>query len=718
MSTNPFLYDAEHYKRSISPISHWAEQVAWYASKMKGLPYEQCLAHIKKKLEKNEVPMDDPTVVFFHRGENGDSHKKTASLKTYLTYTLRSNHILAPSGTTYLHPSTKKSKIAGILDKNVIRRSILKKKSQELAFKKEHVLSAWYNRGQDNRKRSSNSVTGNFVAQGTAIRNPSAHSTVTSTTRCLASFSNASNERILSGTRDYHKPEIIYNNLASIAVRSDYELIDRVMRRLDIVVPTVDQTMACIQRSSNLYFRDSRKIREIRTLVERMAPLERAAFVYTGDLYQLMTLNETMMRTFITKLAAKGDPVVVDDVRAKTYAFDEMVVNYAHQYHMTMMAGKGKDYNLLTDDEMYQLYGTCVSIFNVIQEYRDLLQAFFLTENHPASIATMPDFVRRSVPLSDTDSTLFSVDNWVAWYFHGDYPFNDDGYAVGGAISYLATQCIAHILAHFSANMNVEKERIFSLAMKPEFFFPVFCQTSVSKHYFTAQLVKEGGVFEKIKMEIKGVHLKDSTVTKEIIKQAHARMETIITTIMAGNKISLNDLIEELIEIEQGIAQSILKGESKYLRRIRLKDRDSYKNVAEEGDIERSNYRHYTLWQRAFAGTYGKIPPPPYLAITVPLDLPNRTVVAEWLNGLENRDFADNFRGWLDEHNMVKIGAIHLPIDYCRAHGVPKELHPVIDIKRSILALTKAHRNILESAGFFPKFETTLSEMYGVPLTP
>lgn len=743
MANNPFLYPAEHYQRSIAPITHWAEQTAWYASKMRNLDYATCLAHIKKKIADKTLPIDDPVVVFNYREKAEDSVKTSCSLTKYLEFTLRKGNILAPSGTTYLPASVKRSKIAGILDKNVIRRSVLKKKSQEFEFKAEKenaeadkaeainlmevahehrakakeykLMAAWYHRGQDNRKRSSNSVTGNLVAEGTAIRNPTGHSTVTSTTRCLASFSNASNERIISGSRHYYKPEIVINNLASICTHSDFDLIEAAMEQYGLRYPSVDEVTACITHSSDRYFRDTRKMKEIRELVTRLSLPERAAVVYTGDLYHLKEVNPDFVRQFLTELADVGQPVEDPDARSKIRGIDEMVVNYAHQYHISMMAGIGKDYNLLTDDQAYKLYGTCLSIVSVIEKYHLLLRAFFLTENHPATIATVPQMIRSTVPLSDTDSTLFSVDNWVEWYF-GSFKFNDRSCAVGGAVSYIATQSIAHILAHFSANMNVERSRLFSMQMKPEYFFPVFGQTTVAKHYYTAMWVKEGSVYEKLKMEIKGVHMKDSTIPKIITAKSAEMMEFIIHELMEGRRISLTQILMDIIAVEQMIASSLLKAESTYLRRLRLKSKEAYANGGgdDEDEVDKTNYRHYTCWQMAFASTYGNYPPPPYLAITIPLDLPNKTATQKWLNGLENRKFAEGFQAWLDSQNMVKIGALHLPIDFCRAHGIPPELKPIVDFRRVILALTKSFRNILESLGYFPKHEMTITEMHGM----
>lgn len=148
-------------------------------------------------------------------------------------------------------------------------------------------------------------------------------------------------------------------------------------------------------------------------------------------------------------------------------------MNYVHQVCMTECRGIGKDYTKFSKPEYAHTVATTYQLIkHAILDYKDFINVFFLT-SLPASTAYIPNMIRRTVVLSDTDSTIFSVDEWVKWYF-GNYRFTDEGFAVAGSIMYIATQCIAHCLAIFSANMGVAKNKIFKLAMKPEFVFPVF----------------------------------------------------------------------------------------------------------------------------------------------------------------------------------------------------------------------------------------------------
>ena len=709
---NNFLLDPEKYKQHLNPLQDWMKQVAWYASKMQNKDYQQCLAHLQKKIKLGEVKIADPLVTFFNRDENGDRVKDSLPLTRYLGQAVKSGKIVAPTGTTYLHPSEKASLIVGYVDFNKEMRSKLKKLSQKYEFEGNTDLFTFYHNGQDNKKRTNNAVSGCFVAEGSVIQNKSGHSTLTSITRSIASLSNASNERLIAGNRHYYKPDIVINNIISTCSQTDYAILTHAIEHWGLATPSVDDTMRCVTHSTDLYYKDTRKTNEIRNLVEKLTPIERAAFVYTGDLYHIRELNPGFMRAFLTSLSKRGDATPVEDVRKAIHHFPESIVNYSHQVNISMMAGKGKDYDKLTDNEAYVLYNTCKNIDQAIDQYKPFITAFLLTENHPPNVAQIQNMIRRAVVLSDTDSTMFSVDDWVDWYF-GNLSFTDDGYAVAGAVMYMATESIAHILACFSSNMNVEKKRIHTLSMKPEFVFPVFAQTSVAKHYYTARLVKEGAVYDKIKMEIKGVHMKDSTVPGEIITEAFKEMERVITDIMAGKGADLTHILRKAIAIESSIINSIRAGETTYFKRIQIKDRGSYKLGAEklkEGEADKTNFRHYTCWETCFAPIYSSYPPPPYSAISIPLNIPTKRAVTEWLSSLPDQAFAQRFASWLASNGMTTVGLLHLPIGFCQNNGIPKEIASIVDVKRIVLTLTRSFRNIIESHGYFLKPEMMVSE--------
>lgn len=705
MSKNAFLLEPDQYRRSLDPIGDWVRQSALYASRMLGKPYEQCLAHLRKKLKTREIKPFNPTVVYYQREENGDKCKKTIPLYGYIQDVLQNNEILAPTFTSYLHPSVRSSLIVDFMDDNVRLRTKFKKMSQAYEANNEVSLAKYYNQAQDGAKRDNNACSGGFVAEGVIISNKSAHSTLTSMTRSMSSLSNASNERLIEGNRHYHSPDITLNNLISIVKETDIEIIRQAVTHYSLTYPTVEDVMQCVHRSTEPYWSDRRHSRDIQDFVEKLSPEERASVVYTGDLYHLRILNNAFIRGLLTDLARRGSDVDMDDPVSVIRSTDESVVNFAHQSCISIVEGIGKDYSKISKDKQCIVANTCKSIEQAVEKYRLLFKAFFLTKNSPATIATIPFMTRRSVVLSDTDSTMFSVDNWVLWYFN-KMEFSDEEYAIGGAVSYIATQAIAHLLAIFSANMNVEKKRLFTLAMKPEYVFPVFAQTSVAKHYYTCMKVKEGNVYKAPKFEVKGVHLKDSSVPVNLIEAGSKTMQSILDDVIRAKPISLLEKLKEVADIEREIIDSLYRGEVKYLKRIRIKEASSYSQ-----DAEHSNYAYYTLWERCFAPTYGSVSKPPYGAVRIPLDLDKRSKLQEWVEQISTNQTGRLLVKWIKEKEVHTLSSIAIPIDHCVSKGVPEELKIAMDVRRIVLALTKAQRNVLESLGYFPKKDRMISDL-------
>lgn len=702
MSKNEFLLESSAYQRSINPVSDWVKQTAFFVSRVKGLPFEKCREHLIKKLKSGAIPFSNPTVYHFQRGENGDTERVSSSLTGYFRRVVDEGEIISPSFTTYMHPSKKKSIIVDYLDINVAKRKMYKKTSQRYEAEGDVEKYKYYHNAQDSAKRRNNSVSGGFVAESSVIRNKSAHSTLTSITRSIASLSNASNERLVEGNRHYFSFQIALNNIISIATETDAGTIREAVEMYNLNYPTVSEVMACVKRSTDLYWRDIRALKMIEDFVKVLTPEERAAVVYTGDLYHIRVLNDAFIRGFLTELSYTGDKTPVEDPIKAINETDEQIVNYVHQTQITMLEGIGKSYEKISLEDQYILANTCLNVQRVILKYKLFLKAFFLTKNSPCTIATIPHMIRRSVVLSDTDSTMFAVDNWVDWYFN-DLRFNDVNYAIAGAVMFMATQSIAHLLALFSANMNVERDRLYVLAMKPEYAFPVFGQTSSAKHYYTAMKVKEGSVYKDLKMEIKGVHMKDSSVPAQIIKSAAQDMRMIIETIIAGKSIRLSDIVQKAASIEREILRSIDAGEVTYLKKTKIKEKGAYKDVA-----ERSPYQYYTLWQKCFAKTYASAPKPPYQAVRLPLDLPSQTSLRNWIASIENEDVKRGLSEFFLETGRGPIRSFPVPMEHCTMNGFPGELKAVLDTKKIILTLTKSYRNILESLGFFLKRDTLI----------
>jgi hypothetical protein len=479
---------------------------------------------------------------------------------------------------------------------------------------------------------------------------------------------------------------------------------NKLIYQYDLYLPTTEDVLECIEYSTKLYWTNKNLMYKLAVFVETLSPQQKAAFLYIGDLYHLRKHNTDFVYTLISKLSHKSN-ILIDNPIATIKEIDEQVINYASLICSEEIKGLGKNYTLMDEKGVLNtLVATARNIENTLDEYSNLITILFSSNTIPNSIAYIRSMVRRAVVLSDTDSTMFSTDDYVRWYF-GKIVFTPESLAVAGSIMFLTTQAIANGLHMFSANIGVAKENMNILAMKPEFSFPVFAQTSVAKHYFALKNIQEGNVYAEPDIEIKGVHLKTSAAPPELTRRAHEKLSSILFDTLNNKNISIKSFLSELGDLEREIKASILNGETKYLRVGSIKDVEAY-----SGPINQSPYVHHLLWKEVFEHTYGKIDNPPYSVIKVPINLINKSELNKWVDNIADKDFSNRMKVWISKYNKDRLGTIYINLDFTRTNGIPKEFVSAIDSKKIILELTKSYRMMAETLGYYLKVDRLAME--------
>ena len=291
----------------------------------------------------------------------------------------------------------------------------------------------------------------------------------------------------------------------------------------------------------------------------------------------------------------------------------------------------------------------------------------------------------------------------------GELSFNDRAMAVGATMIFLAAQSITHILARMSIHSGVARKNMWLIAMKNEFFFPVFVPTSVSKHYFALQSSREGNVKEELEKEIKGVHLKSSNAPKEINKRTEELMIGIMETVMRGEKVSLAKLFKQVADTEREIMNAIRTADPQFCRRGQIQSPESYAK-----EKEQSPYMHHIFWQECFAPKYGSQDAPPYAVIKLSGGLKSATAAKEWLEIIDQAT-ANRVRAWMKKYNKDKIGAFMVPKQIVDANGLPEEILLAINSRRMVADLVKPQYLILETLGYYglnKHISTLLSDRY------
>lgn len=716
---NPFVLSPDQYKRDLNILKGYYEQNAHFLHLMTDQPKERCMGFLKKTLSSGGTfPLHDPEMLILRQESPGNRVKDESTLISYIREVTETERILSPTMTCYENPKVLQSPSAKFVEKGIQERKKAKNEMFQAQVDGDEVLEGIKNAEQNAKKIGINSLSGMHGFTGNILYVKSGHPSLTSMCRAATGYGNSSNERLLAGSRHYWSATIAIANMMSLITSQDHEEFEDAMVQWGMVYPTVEQTVECIRRSLEMYNRKESQMQKVEDVIVKMSPIERAIVVYTGDMYHIAKYNDSVVRGFMDKVVRydpSQDDRVVEDPHAilKSKTFDDETRALATYLNADITLGE--NFDSLRDkgkvDVLLTVAKTAYNIVDTVNEYFTFFRTFLTPKTLPPTVANIRDILRRSVLASDTDSTIFTTQEWVTWYTGSDKR-TKEGDGVWYTMTYISCQCIIHVLAKLSANIGVIPEQINRLSMKNEYAFPVFTLTNRAKHYYAFMSAREGNVYESYRHEIKGVALRSSIVPPVVIKGAKDLMTDVMTRADNNEQYTLEELYQIVWRYEQDIYESIKKGEHTYLKSGQIQG--SYANM------ETSNYRHYVMWNEVFAAKYGAIDHPPYSTITVPLAINNKTDMRAWMDHIDTVDveFGRRMRDYCAKHNRDQIRTLMLPHSVLSGIGMPDEVMGMIDIRRLTYGILESFYMILESLGVFQvdsKYVRLISDIYTPP---
>lgn len=691
---SPFVLKPEEYVRDINVHNHAVDQYAAYLSVISGDAIPDCRKWVINSLRPGGAfEFKDQELGILRRNTHGDRAQETTTVRAYINEVISTGRIIAPTWTTYIPTSEEVSLLAEEIDVNIGIRNKAKKAMGVYEAKGDKMNYEFSKGEQEQRKRSNNATSGAQTIESTPLSNRTGHSTLTSVCRSTAGFGNANNERLLSGNRHYRSYKIALNNLVSIITYADQDQINATVERYGLVHPNAGQVMECLRRSIDLYWTNEHCIIKLKDFVSRLTPAQRSAVTYTGDLYHLRKFNEEVIRSMIAGFSTK---VYGEHENAEVYVrrAPELQVHLAHQICTEECKGIGMDYSQLRDPkDIHTLACTIQNIDKTQDQYADLIRTFITTKHLPPSVAYFPQSIRRSALHSDTDSTIFTVQDWVIWYY-GRLNLKDS-FGVQATMAFFSASSIVNVLAVMSINMGVDRRHLFRVAMKSEYRFDIFVMTMLGKHYYASIGFREGIVYDKNKKETKGVHLNNSNNAPYLNEQADKMSSAIMSDLIETGEISAVKYLRWAAKTERHTIDELERGNMDFLRSASIKDPEAYTKEADE-----SPYQHHDFWNGTFGHYYGMMPDPPYTTAKLSLKLEKAKDLIAWLETMENRELAGRLNDWLVKKQRTKIGTFYIPLDIL-VNGMPKELKQVLDTKRVALDLCTATYLILETLGLF-----------------
>lgn len=706
---NMFIKDTCEYGRNYNIVATYKADQSKYLQAKYGLSESAANAFISSVVDHDgTAPIVMPQATWLHRGENGDRVEKRTSLNTYLQFAMRDELIMSPTMVLYKPPKKEKALQAIMMETNVEKRNVAKAELHAAIVAKNKVLAGFKKREQNTYKTKNNSLSGAQGSEHTVLFNLSAHSSLTSLCRAMTTTSNAHTERFLAGNRHYHTPSVAIANIISVVQRCNIVAVRACMSEFNLNYPTVDQVHALVLRSVEPYWIATVASEEIHTVLSGLTPDELAGYAFTSDLYAMKQVNPEFVDGFLTMLSKKvttgDDPTDIDILK-----LDEETAALLGPIFLSDV--KGTDFHTIvrTDPKLAgNMRRTTANIAATLDRYESYISVFLASASPPASIGEFTSSIRRVVPVSDTDSTVYTVQDYIYDRF-GSYSFKQKARAYGAAVAFLNNKLTGHWLAMLSMHIGVDPKNKETLVMKNEFSFPVIFLPGTAKHYAMAIDGCEGNYYDEDELELKGVSFRSSKVPEVIRDRAKDLIVSAMTAIRNGEALDGFDILTGVADTERMIIESVSKGDPTYLGTAQVKDGETYANP------EGSPYQFKPLWDAVFAPKYGVAPHPPYQTVKISLDIGNKTKINAWFDRMKDAGIAKRYREYLAVNNKKPSSYFLVPLDVVRGSGIPVELLDGINMRKLVLGLMEGHYLALNCLGMFeqtPRKTALISDHY------
>jgi hypothetical protein len=341
-----------------------------------------------------------------------------------------------------------------------------------------------------------------------------------------------------------------------------------------------------------------------------------------------------------------------------------------------------------------------------LDQLKPLIWAFCNLDMSVPNVAQKRRMRRNSVPLSDTDSVLFTTQAWAKWYT-GGVAVTEDAARISTFIAYWLTLITAEILNRLARHQGCTDKYEAHVKMKNEYFFPVLLIFPVKKTYASRNTIQEGMRLPGMEFDVKGGLLRSSDVCRETRRFNEWLLKAHILSPAAQGDIDGWSIIREIIKHENRVRSAILAGDLTFLKRQSIKPADQY------ADAERSSYLYYEAWQQLFADQYGDMHLPGKFQVAQLLT-PTPAFLAELQE--KNPQFHAKFQGFFEKYKKWPSAIAINPT----AGRIPPEIIPLVDTRGIIMHNSKTAHLIARTLNLgvgFESLDLLFSDVY-LEVTP
>ena len=273
-------------------------------------------------------------------------------------------------------------------------------------------------------------------------------------------------------------------------------------------------------------------------------------------------------------------------------------------------------------------------------------------------------------------------------------------------LSNIGSTVLKETLWNYTGNVHIAEEDRPRINAKSEFLYSRVLVTHAKKSYIGYMTRQEGVVFDKPKIDLKGIALYKSTSTE--LTTAFATNELLLHQIFNpdGGQISLRDIYRSTMEYRQRMAEEIRAGQLGYLKRsVKVKSMDAYSEP-----LRINQCRAVYIWNSVVPDKERIELPATVTVVKVKLKTrKDVAALAPWpkiYNAMmalfDDPNFGDHEETTNGKTRMVRgkgINAIAIPSELDEA---PDWIRPIIDVETIVQENFKLMEQIFKSLGFSP----------------
>lgn len=701
--------------RNINPIETYKIRMAIYVSRTKNISYDKAYSAVTKMLEDKKDTFNKVIIKYNEKNEYENKEKKTNTLQGYIDIFLNSKmYTYAPSMTTYIRPEVMESVHADFQAVKKKQRGVVKEEGFKAKMAKDLPLFALKDTTQKAIKRNMNALSGAYVSPNVA-QNTSAHYSLTSTVRATTSVANMHNEINLGGNLLLETPSKVISYILAVieAFKGKEKEFDNLVNKYDLRIPNVEQFARWVEHITDNYYRDTKHKKYIRNFIGRLTDMDRAIAYYANSTKNLYFANPEIFKPLVASL------IDTDSVAEPFWNSDRDVEITEEEFVLihSMFYERLKGIRLYTHEDIYtkldvtlqhNIHSFVHNLRRKNKEYKDIHEFFITTDVTVVGLARAKKMIRNTVAISDTDSTIFSLDIFNKWFYNRLRYDMASGVKITALFADRAQYAIGKHLRQLTNRLNVPEDRKSLLSYKSEMVWTYLLPASVAKTYICPTAIVESNPLPEVELEKKGVQIRSSLYTEETSKAIDTLALYINDTINNNKPLSIQKVLEHIKAHELKIKKAILDKNINYFKTINIKVAETYKAGADSNPIKYNDFYNETLGE-----IYGK-GEPPYTAVKLPIrGMDNKTKLHAAAEIYKHNKAITNIIKTRMDNGYDYLGAIYIPYDILYNNpAILDDIYDILDLNKIIYEEARGLYVMLKSLGYLVRESKLLHQFH------